>query len=157
MSEIYENEHNKRKRAESQGRIRAKLYELQRILENPSSTDYFPDDIAAFRDWVDESKNLERIGSTGTMNQRQSPHNRALILRVKDCINRLNKRKKNTHKKRPPLRDQLAAAQAQVKEHKKLNEELVSQLHKLKFDYDVISNSNRRMREKSETPVRKVR
>lgn len=157
MSEIYENEHNRRKREESQERIRLKLLELQRILKDPGSTDYFPGNIAAFREWVDERKGIERIGSPSTMDELQSPHNGALIRSVRDCIKRFNARKKAAHKKRPPLRDQLSTAQAEVKEQKSLNAELVSQLHKLKFDYDVMSNSNRRMREKAEPPVRKVR
>lgn len=157
MSEIYDNEYNKNRKEMSQTIIRRKIAELNRILQDPDSTDYYPDDAEAFRVWIDEAKGLERIGSTGTMNQKVSPHNRVLILQVKDCIQRLNKRRKNPRNKRPPLRDQLSVSQTTNRELTSLNRELVSQLHKLKFDFDVLSNSHRRMREKLPPPVSKIR
>lgn len=151
------NAHNARLREESQARIKRKLERLQELLANPESVgEPYPDDIEAFREWEDEIRNLERIGSPSTMNQRLSPHNRSLILRVQKCIARLNARQK-IKVKRPPLKEQLDAANNKNRTLEETNKELVSELHRIRFDYEVLANSHRRMRDKQDPPVKKIR
>lgn len=78
-------------RLEAQERIRRKLAVLQDYLANGIPTGSFvPKSINQFRQWEDDARGLQRIGSPNTMSAESSPHNKHLIETVKRLLAELS-------------------------------------------------------------------
>lgn len=80
-------------RLEAQERIRRKLAVLQDYVANGIPTGSFvPKSINQFRQWEDDARGLQRIGSPNTMSAESSPHNKHLIETVKRLLAELSEK-----------------------------------------------------------------
>lgn len=113
--------------------IKRKLELLRGYIDNPpSSSTYVPRSVRQFRDWTDISLGVVKIGSPGTLNRKQSPHNRDLIDELDSVLRELALARSRPRQRLPPLEMQLKVVQESLRLQRTLNERLVSQVHEIR-------------------------
>lgn len=109
--------------------IQRKIDVLRSYLEDPPVTGTFvPKSVRQFRSWSDPRLDLKPIGSPGTLNRKQSPHNADLIDQLHRVLEELARQKKRPRKKPLPLGDKIKAVSHDLETQKKLVSRLTSQL-----------------------------
>lgn len=124
------NNSNNERRLVTRQAIQAKINTLRSFLaSDPPAGVFVPKSIRQFRDWSDPVIGLQKIGSPGTLNLRQSPHNCDLIEEINLLIAELARTRLKPRKKASPLQDQLEKVRTELEQQRALTAGLVSQLH----------------------------
>ncbi len=127
---------NLTRQIEAQQKIRRKLEVLRQFdIEGMPAGFAIPNSLADFRSWSDPSRNVQKLGSSGTTDRKVSPHNEELMLEVVELLEKL-RRAAQTRTKRTytPLEQRLRARDSELQVQQRLNGALTSQILALRND-----------------------
>jgi hypothetical protein len=130
---------NEERKADATEAIEAKVLELEAIAQRQKPlVSGLPTSMRQFRAWTDPALGLVRIGSSGTTDVNESPHNGKLIGRAYDAMKAIA-RLQTTRKLRVyvPREKRIEELKNEVKELTELNRRLASEVLEFMNKYDV--------------------
>lgn len=155
------NNRNETRRLTARRIIEDKIQVLREFVETqPPSGTFIPKTIRQFREWEDANNNLKKIGSPGTLNLKQSPHNRDLIEEVQDLLRKIKCSAANPRRKQATLSKQLEVMKRDLDIQTALTASLASQLHQTR-DALKLAESNEKIallaRERADETIAELR